>query len=322
VWQRDVVAKVPFSGVCLVTRRGSVLASECSGFADRPAGVAWTVDTASQIASISKQFVAVVAVQLADNGTLDLEQPVASLLPEAPPGWRSVTVRQLLTHTSGLPHWCELPGFDPQAVMGSEERLIRLLQAPLARPGATWRYSSPGYILLSAVLERVSGRSYGDLARDVIVDRVPLPGTTIGHEPSTAPARGYRAGEPVAPWDLSRMPGTGDVWSTARDVAAFVTAVHTGALLSSAAQHVLRGTSVPTRSSDDGASRVTTNRYALGHFIGSVNGHPARLHPGDNPGYQALAAWLPAPEVAVAVLSNDETDDLSAVLSDSVADLD
>jgi CubicO group peptidase (beta-lactamase class C family) len=156
----------------------------------------------------------------------------------------------------------------------------------------------------------------------VIVDRLALSGTTIGGRPSGAWARGYRAGEPVASWDLSGMPGTGDVWSTARDIAAFVTAVHTGALLSPAAQQLLRQASVATRGPDETASQVRTNRYGLGHFIGSVNGQEARVHPGDNPGYQALAVWLPARAVAVAVLSNDETDDLDGVVSEAVGGLD
>lgn len=206
-----------------------VLAYEWSGPADRRAAVSWSARTASQIASISKQFVAVVSLLAVDQGLLGLDDAVATLLPEAPAQWRAVTLKHLLTHTSGLPHWCERPGFDPAIVLEPEQRLEQLLDAPLdGEPGAVWRYSSPGYIVLSAVLERATGRAYSDLARELIIDKLALSGTTIGSPPSDQVARGYRDGQDVPPWDLSTMPGTGDVWSTALDVAAFITALHEG----------------------------------------------------------------------------------------------
>jgi hypothetical protein len=68
----------------------------------------------------------------------------------------------------------------------------------------------------------------------------------------------------------------------------------------------------------DRPSPVVTTRYALGHFIGSINGQDVRMHPGDNPGYQVLAAWFPATGTVV-LLSNEETDDLEAALSEAVA---
>jgi CubicO group peptidase (beta-lactamase class C family) len=311
-----------FSGVRLVTRSGSVLACEPFGLADRAAAVRWSSHTSSQIASISKQFVAVVSVLLAERGVLALDNAVGALLPEAPTHWRAVTLEHLLTHTSGLPHWGALAGFDPAVPMDPAQRLPHLLDAALvSEPGAAWRYSSPGYIVLSAVLAHVTRRDYADLARELIIDKLALEGTTVASEPIGALARGYRDGQPVAPWDLSGMPGTGDVWSTAFDVAAFVTAVHDGGLLPPRAQELLRGTSVPLSRTRDEASPVVASRYGLGHFIGSVNGQDARLHPGDNPGYQALAAWLPSTGTAVVVLSNDETDDVEAVLSEAAAGL-
>jgi Beta-lactamase class C and other penicillin binding proteins len=182
---------------------------------------------------------AVVTVQLVDGDVFDLDDTVATVLPEAPVQWRAVTVKHLLTHTSGLPHWCELPGFDPSIAMDAQQRLAPLLEASLlSEPGAMWRYSSPGYMVLSAVLARAARRPYADLARELIMDKLALDGTTILTEPTGEVARGYCDGRP--PWDLSSVPGTGDVWSTAVDVAAFITAVHNGALLSVRAHEVLR----------------------------------------------------------------------------------
>jgi CubicO group peptidase (beta-lactamase class C family) len=310
------MAIVPLSGVRLIARAGSVLESECSGSADRPGAVPWTARTASQIASISKQFVAVVTLMMVERDVFGLDDAVATLLPEAPGRWSAVTLKHLLTHTSGLPHWCELRGFDPAVAVDPNQRLADFLDASLTdEPGAVWRYSSPGYIVLSAVLERASGRSYADLARELIIDDLALTGTTIGTQPTGEFARGYHGGQSVPSWDLLSMPGTGDVWSHAPDVATFVTAVHDGTLLLPRARALLRETSVPLRQTQQEPSPVVTTRYALGHFIGTVHGQDARLHPGDNPGYQALAAWLPATGTVIVLLSNEETDDLEAELA-------
>ena len=308
------------SGVRLVIRGGSPLEPDSWGFADAGAGVPWSVDVPSQIASISKQLVAVLTLLLVDDGVLRLDTTVPALLPNAARSWQDVTLVQLLTHTSGMAHWGERAGFDPAAGFDPSERLALLLEAPLTSPpGATWRYSSPGYIVLSAALEAATERRYGDLAREGILEPLGLTGTTIGTPPSGPRAHGTRQGQPVASWDLSTMSGTGDIWSTARDVATFVAAVHDGSLLPAAAQRLLHDTSVALGRPTAPAAPVITTGYALGHFVGAVSGHPARLHPGDNPGYQALAAWLPSTGTTIVVLSNDEADDVESLLVQAIS---
>jgi CubicO group peptidase (beta-lactamase class C family) len=136
---------------------------------------------------------------------------------------------------------------------------------------------------------------------------------TYFNSPGPGPvASGYREGEPVEPWDLGSMPGTGDVWSTADDLAQFVSALHTGGLLPPAAQSWLHGVAVPTPASSSDP-RIQGLGYAAGHFIGTVDGQLAYIHPGDNPGYQSLALWLPDSSTAIVVLSNEETADLESI---------
>jgi CubicO group peptidase (beta-lactamase class C family) len=312
-----------FSGVCLVAQGGSLVDCQSAGLADRQAGIRWSPEIPSQIASISKQYVAVVALLLADQGVLQLDDSVASFLPEAPTQWQGVTLRHLMTHTSGLPHWCDLPGFDPAAAFAPQQRVQLLLSTRLQHePGAMWAYSSPGYILLAAAIERAARSRYIDLAGELIVEHLALMNTTIGSVPRGEAARGYRDEQPVPSWNLESMPGTGDVWSSALDVATFITAVHAGALLSPQAQSTFRNVSVALGRRQDDSAPVATRRYGLGHFIGSVDGHEARLHPGDNPGYQAFAAWLPATHTTIVVISNDETDDPEATLTAAHRQLD
>lgn len=293
-----------------MARDDSIVGESCDGFADITAGVGWTLETRTQIASISKQFAACVALVLIDQGAITLDDSVASVLPGCPEQWSNVSVRQLLTHTSGMSHWCELPGFDPAQPLDSAARLERLLTAPLADPpGQAWRYSSPGYVVLSAVLESAGRRPYAELVHEHIVDRLGLSRTTVGPS-GDAVAHGYRCGAPVTPWQLHTIPGTGDIYSTARDLARFITALHTGGLLPETVQPVLYDTHVALGRPADPTTCIVTNRYGLGHFRGTIDGHFAYLHPGDNPGYQSLAAWLPEIDTVVVALSNDEAEDL------------
>jgi CubicO group peptidase (beta-lactamase class C family) len=315
------VAKAEFSGVRLVARRGKLVDVDSAGFADLEADLQWTAQTCSQIASISKQFAAAVALLLVDRGALTLDDPVARMLAGASPQWSDVAVHQLLTHTSGMNHWCELPGFDPAVQLDPADRLTELLTAPLVDPpGRRWRYSSPGYIVLSAVLESAAATRYADLVHDLIIRRLGLRDTTVGKPRSSGMARGYRGGQPVTPWDLHTMPGTGDIWSTAEDLTRFLTALHTGGLLSVRAQATFHEVAVPCERSPHPTSALVTTAYGLGHFIGSTNGHLTYLCPGDNPGYQSLAAWLPATATTVVALSNDENGDIEAAVTEALAD--
>ena len=266
------------------------------------------------MASISKQFVAGCALVLVARGELGLDDPVSRHLAAAGSEWDGANVGQLLTHSSGMSHWGDRAGFAPPAPTPSAERLRLFLAAPRSGAGE-FRYSSPGYVVLSAVLAAVAGRSYEHVARELVLEPLGLTATSLG-SPGTVPvARGYRAGEPVPSWDLGSMPGTGDVWSTVADLARFVTALHTGELLPPAVQPLLHDVRVPY--ADPGDSRVRASAYAVGHFVGTIDGRPACLHPGDNPGYQSLAAWLPDSATTVVVLSNDEADDIESVVADA-----
>jgi len=313
---------VSFTGAGLAVRGGSVVASRCEGFANLAEDRPWSARTRSQVASISKQFAAVLTLLQVQQGTIALADSVAAILPDCPAQWRFVSISQLLRHTSGMAHWGELPGFDPAQPIEPARRLRQLLAAPLA--DRRWRYSSPGYLVLAAVLEQVTGQPYSELVENHIIGPLALTSTTVGASLAGDCALGYRHGQPVTPWQLHTMPGTGDVCSNATDLARFVTALHTGTLLPAPVQPLLHSVAVPLRSpaSDSPASagrpasRITSTEYCAGHFHGAIDGRLAYLHPGDNPGYQALAAWLPDTGTAIVVLSNHEDDDLEQATAD------
>ena len=304
-------------GAAMVTRAGQVKMEVASGLADAEADVRCTPQTRFQVCSVSKQFAATAAMLLAESGQLDLAEPVARWLPGSPPQWEGVTLHHLLTHTAGVRHWGDAPGFDASRPMDLAERLAAIQQAPLlTEPGARWLYSSPGYLLAGHVVEQASGQPYADFLTEQIIVPLGLTSTSAGGAAAGAvAARGYRNGQPVTPWELSAMPGTGDVCSTVADLARFTAAVHSGALIARRSVQAMITPHIPLpdgQGTSDGW--VTCDGYGYGRYIGHIAGHAAYFHPGDNPGYQSLAVWLPGEEACAVILTNDEAADTEALL--------
>jgi CubicO group peptidase (beta-lactamase class C family) len=306
-------------GAALVTRAGSVRAELAAGPAEVEAGLPNSAGTRFQLCSISKQFTAAAVLLLAEDGRLDLHEPVTRWLPGAPPPWRQVTLHHVLSHTAGIPHWNQAPGLDPSQPVPPADRLAAITAAPLrTAPGEGWHYSSPGFILAGQIAERAAGQPYPEFVNTRILVPLGLTETTTGHGPpgaSPAPpgaARGYAGGQPVPSWDLTSMPGTGDLWSTARDLTRFVTALHTGQILSPASLGAMCTPHAPLDDDDD-ESLITTG-YGYGMFTGTFAGQAARYHPGDNPGYQSFAVWLPDRSASIVILANDEAVDMTMLV--------
>jgi CubicO group peptidase (beta-lactamase class C family) len=301
-------------GTAMVTKGGSVEADLAEGLADAEAGVPCTSATAFQVCSVSKQFTAAAVMLLAESGRLDLHEPVARWLPEGPPQWRRVALHQLLSQTAGVPHWLEAPGLDPAEPMGISERLEIIQATPLrTAPGAQWHYSSPGFLLVGLIVERASGQPYREFLTERIISPLRLTQTTVGRAPSTA-ARGYRDGQPVPPWDLDAMPGTGDIWSTAGDLTRFTAALHSGELVSASSLHAMCTPYAALDDDEDGESGLTTTGYGYGMYTGIFAGHAACYHSGDNPGYQSLACWIPDQAASIVILVNDEAASITGLL--------
>ena len=304
-------------GAAIVTRAGQVKLEVASGLADAEADAECTPQTRFQVCSVSKQFAAAAAMLLAESGRLDLAEPVARWLPGSPPQWQRVTLHHLLTHTAGVRHWGDAPGFDASQPVDLADRVALIQQAPLLTdPGTHWHYSSPGYLLAGHVIAQASGQPYVRFVTEQILVPLGLTSTSAGGLSAGAAARGYRNGQPVTPWPLDTIPGTGDICSTVGDLARFTAAVHSGSLIGQprfAQAMITPYVPVPDgQGTSDGW--VTCDGYGYGQFIGHIAGRTAYFHPGDNPGYQSLVAWLPGQEACAVILSNDEAADTEALL--------
>jgi CubicO group peptidase (beta-lactamase class C family) len=251
---------------------------------------------------------------LVESGRVDLNEPLDRWMPEAPPQWRQVTLHQLLSHTAGVPHWLEAPDLDPADPMSVGQRVEIIQNTPLhTEPGAEWRYSSPGFVLAGCIVERASGCPYQDFLAERILSPLQLSHTSLGATPDGA-ARGYRNAQPVTPFDLSAMCGSGDVWSTAGDLTRFTAALHGGELISSTSLRTMCTAHASIDDDDDEEPRLTTTGYGYGMFIGIFAGHAVLFHPGDNPGYQSLACWIPDQSASIVILANDEAVSITGLL--------
>ena len=301
-------------GTAMVTRGGSVVADLAAGPADIEAGVQCSSGTRFQLCSVSKQFTAAAVMLLVESGRLGLREPVARWLPGGLPQWRQVTLHHLLSHTAGIPHWLEAPGLDPAEPMTISERLEIIQDTPLRTdPGAQWHYSSPGFLLAGRIVERATGQPYPEFLAERILSPLKLTGTTVGGAPGAA-ARGYKDGQPVAPWDLDAMPGTGDVWSTAGDLSRFTAALHSGELIAAGSLRAMCTVHAPIDDDDEGEPRLTTTGYGYGMYTGIFAGHAACYHTGDNPGYLSFACWIPNRAASIVILVNDEAVNMTGLL--------
>jgi len=227
--------------VTLLGHDGHVVTREASGYSLRYADGAgtelpreqWTPtrdDTIFDMASVSKLFTSILVVQQVERGAIRLEEPVANYLPAfAAQGKGAITVRQLLTHTSGLKSWMPLYSAWPDEA----SRIQAVMDvAPTSPPGTTYLYSDLNLITLGALLERQTGQGLDQLVRERITTPLAMKDTGYNPDPSlkpriaatefqATPPRGMVWGEvhDENAWSLGGVAGHAGIFSTAQDMA-------------------------------------------------------------------------------------------------------
>jgi len=301
-----------FRGAVRLDRNGVVLLDFAIG-ADG-AGVAIRPSTAFQIASVTKTFTAAVVLTLADEGLLSLDDHLPTWIPEAPRGWSQITLRHLLTHTSGLPHWAGIPSLDMYSPCERAELISLITSAPLQNPpGTRWSYSSLGFVLLAHIAETVYQCPWASLVARRLLQPLGLHETAVAVPPwTTVAAHGSRNGEASRSFDLATVNlGTGDIWSTTGDLARWPCAISRTAILSPATRQQMLTRQAAVAASDDGFTDVG---YGYGWHTARCAGIRVVFHGGDQPGFTSLLVWAPEPDVTLAVLSADEIKLAPAVL--------
>ncbi|GAA0869669.1 hypothetical protein GCM10009116_15050 [Brevundimonas basaltis] len=296
---RASVEAEQFSGSVLVARDREILLDRGYGLANREWNIPNDGDTKFRLASVTKQFTAVAVMILHERGLVDLDAPVKTWLPDAPAAWDDVTVRHLLTHTSGVPSFTSFDDYDATKTLPAtlDSLIARFRDRPLDfQPGEGWAYSNSGYVLLTAVVEQASGQSYADFVAGALFQPLGmsdsgydshaaiLPRRAAGYTPS---ARGIINADYV---DMSIPQGAGALYSTTHDLLKWTQGVFGGRLLRPESLTLL---TTPVR-----------NQYAFGLIVTEKDGNTTVGHSGGIEGFNTYLAYDPARRMTVVVLGN------------------
>jgi len=288
-----------FNGSILVARNGNVVVSKGYGMANFELDVPNTPHTKFRLGSITKPFTAMAIMLLQERGKLSDQDSVCKYLPECPPAWQSITLRHLLSHTSGIAKHDTAGVYLKTAMMPMT--LPQLIDSfknkpPDFKPGEKMDYNNNGYILLGYVIEKVSGQSYETFVSENIFK--PLKMLDSGydnHDPIIKNrAAGYRRDGATllnATYiDQSQPFSAGALYSTTEDLLRLDQALYDNKFLSQ-------------KSLDKMFTPVTGN-YGYGWFVNKQFNRLAISHPGGVPGSAAMITRYPEEKLLIVMLSN------------------
>ena len=296
-------------GAAIVTKGGKVLYEKALGMADMANGKALTTEHQFRIGSVSKQFAAVSIMQLAEAGKLKLDDEIQVHI-DFPKKEHPITIKHLLTHTSGIPNFTSGPAYAPEAYAKDitlPDLIALFAEEPLEfQPGTKWNYSNSGYILLSAIIEKASGQKWADYAREHLFDPADMTNTTASMaQEATNAAVGYaedgKGWKPANPISMSWPLAAGNIRSTVGDLWKWNTSVFAGKLIP---QAWLAQAHAPVALADG-----STENYGFGWGFQNIQGSPTIEHSGGIDGFVSASIYLPKEDIYVAVLVNRESDD-------------
>jgi CubicO group peptidase (beta-lactamase class C family) len=301
---RAELARQRIPGMSVAVLRGdSVLLARGYGFADIEHRVPAADSTIYQSGSLGKQLTAAVVLLLAGEGKLGLDQSIRRYLPEGPRAWQAITVRHLLTHTSGIPDYTDST-VDYRRDYTEAQLVAVAARLPLQfRPGATWSYSNTGYVLLGIIVRRVSGEFYGDILRERILQPLGMRTARVISERDIVPNRasGYELvkGEPknqkwVAP--TLNTTADGSLYLTVLDLAQWARGLNHARVPDSAG---LAESWTPVRLNDGG-----TYPYGFGWVVADQRGRLRIGHTGAWQGFRASLQRYPEFDLTVIALAN------------------
>ena len=303
------LAEFELPGLSLaVVKNGEIVKTQGYGFADREQKIPATPDTVYKIGSVSKQFVATGIMLLAQEKRLSLSDRIGMYLQDTPSSWAPITIRHVLTHTSGLVR--ESPAFTPFKNVGDAEQIRAVYKVPLRfTPGEKWEYSNSGYVAAAEIIRIVAGRPWWEFLNDTVFApahmTATLPTNTIAKLPHRAV--GYSGDDnkrKVDEWVALRASGA--FLSTVLDLAKWDALLYTDRFLSEASRREMWAR---TRLNDG-----STAAYGLGWHADVGIGKRQRIwHGGGLPGFTAHFVRYIDEKLSVIVLSNGDDSDMSAI---------
>jgi CubicO group peptidase (beta-lactamase class C family) len=289
----------------VVIRDGRVAYMHSYGLANVEEHIAATPETDYRLASLTKQFTATAIMLLVQDGRFDYDDKVIDILPGFPSYGRDITVRHLLTHTSGL--WAYEDFVPDTATVQVKDRdvltLIGRADSTYFPPGSAFRYSNSGYAVLALIVEQVSGEPFASFLHDRIFAPLGMTGSVAYEEGiSTVPHRAYgytKRGDAFVRTDqssTSAVLGDGGIYTSVADLVKWDRALESHALVSAAARKLSWTPYVLA----DGES----TEYGFGWFVDHDRGRRRLTHNGETRGFTNAIIRYPDQRLSVIVLTN------------------
>jgi CubicO group peptidase (beta-lactamase class C family) len=286
-----------------ICRAGRLARAAGYGLANVELAAPATPETVYQSGSLGKQFAATAVMMLVEEGRLRLDDPITRFFPGAPDWWKGATVRNLLTHTSGIPDWGEKEIDYRRDYTEEELAKVAMSLPPDFAPGTQWSYSNTGYVLLGIIVRTASGKFYGDLLEERVFGPLGMTATRVISEADIVKNRaaGYRLEKDALKnqeWVSPTLNTTADgsLYLTALDLARWDAALYGDALLPRAR---LQQMWTPVR-----LANGATFPYGFGWSVEEQRGSPNIEHGGSWQGFRTHIARYLDQKLTVIVLAN------------------
>ncbi len=293
-------------------------------------------ETDFRLASFTKQFTATCIMLLVHDGKVHYDDHLTDIFPEFPEYGKAITVRNLLNHTSGLPDYEDL--LMKQYPNAPEEKIPQILDAGVLKlleqqsagqfpPGSKWQYSNSGYATLAMIVEKVSGKPFGQFLHDRIFAPLQM-NQTLAYEKgkNEVPRRAYgHTKQKDGSWHetdqspTSAVLGDGGIYTSINDLEKWDRALREHTLLSEVEMQPALTPVQPTSGRASYASGKPVS-YGFGWFLDPYNGHKRMSHDGETIGFRTTIQRFPEDQLTVIVLAN-RVDIDPAELALKVADL-
>lgn len=306
---------IPGAAVAVI-KAGKIVKIKGYGVATLEFGVPVTPETVFEIGSVSKQMTAAGIMLLVQDGKVSLNERISKYLPNTPEAWKGVTVRHLLTHTSGIKSYSSLDGFGLSERMKIDDFIKKLSPHPLEFiPGEKNIYSNSGFNLLAYIIETQSGKKYIDFMRERIF--LPLGMTkTADRDPRNIirlRANGYEWSDgrhSGRDGDLTDLMGAGSIVSTITDMTKWEAALRGDKFLNAQSKKEIWTQFI--------FNNGTPSLYGLGWRISEVRGHKLIGHTGQTAGFGAAIFRYVDDDVSVIALTNLGENGMGSLIASNV----
>jgi len=300
-------------GVVAIARGGELTFARAYGMANLTHGIPWETGTVSNIGSVTKQFTAMGLLLLQAEGKLSIDDDIREHIPELPDFGTPVTLRHFLNHTSGyreVYNLLPMTGYNGEDAFKREKAIQIVQRQPDLQgpPNTEWNYNNTGFILLSLVVERVTGQSFAEYMRQNVFEPLGMRDTRVKMvqgEVIPGSAQGYAATKPGrfrTTRDLAASAGAGGVYTTVDDLLRWLRNYRDATLGGREAITEIATTAVLESGDSTG--------YGLGLAVSKLGGRTVYAHTGGDVAHRAYLSYFPEFDAGVIVMSNRASFDL------------